>query len=89
MLAATLAKGTTRINNAAREAEIINIAELLNNMGAKITGAGTEQITIKGVKKLHKAEEKDEECIITMSETCINNIIDFLKKSNDNKYLNV
>lgn len=56
MLAATMAKGTTVINNAAREAEIPNIAELLNNMGANITGAGTEQITIEGVKKLHDAE---------------------------------
>lgn len=40
MVPATLANGTTIINNAAREAEIVNIAELLNNMGAKITGAG-------------------------------------------------
>lgn len=53
MLAATMAKGTTRIMNAAREAEISNIAELLNNMGANITGAGTEEITIEGVDELH------------------------------------
>lgn len=58
MIAATLAKGTTIINNAAREAEIVNIAELLNNMGAKITGAGTEEIKIEGVKELHGAEIK-------------------------------
>ncbi len=58
MIAATLANGTTIINNAAREAEIVNIAELLNNMGAKITGAGTEEITIEGVKELHSAEIK-------------------------------
>lgn len=58
MLAATLAEGTTVISNAAREAEIKNIAELLNNMGAKISGAGTEEITIEGVKSLHKAEVK-------------------------------
>lgn len=58
MLAATMAKGTTIINNAAREAEIANIAELLNNMGAKVKGAGTDQITIEGVKELHGAEVK-------------------------------
>ena len=58
MIAATLANGKTVINNAAREAEIVNIAELLNNMGAKITGAGTEEITIEGVKELHSAEIK-------------------------------
>lgn len=58
MLAATLATGTTIIENAAREAEIVNIAELLNNMGAKITGAGTNEIIIEGVKKLHDAEIK-------------------------------
>ena len=58
MIAATLANGKTVINNAAREAEIVNIAELLNNMGAKITEAGTEEITIEGVKELHSAEIK-------------------------------
>lgn len=58
MLAATMAKGITSIKNAAREAEISNIAELLNNMGAKITGAGTDQIVIEGVSSLHKAEVK-------------------------------
>ena len=58
MIAATMAKGTTHIMNAAREAEIINIAELLNNMGAKVTGAGTEEITIEGVEELHSAEIK-------------------------------
>ncbi len=58
MIAACMAEGTTTINNAAREAEIVNIAELLNNMGAKITGAGTEQITIEGVKELHGAQIK-------------------------------
>lgn len=58
MFAASMAKGTTTINNAAREAEIINIADLLNNMGAKIKGAGTEKITIEGVEKLHDAEIK-------------------------------
>ena len=58
MIAASMAKGTTHIMNAAREAEIINIAELLNNMGANITGAGTEEITIEGVPELHGAEIK-------------------------------
>lgn len=58
MIAASMAKGTTHIMNAAREAEISNIAELLNNMGAKIKGAGTEQITIEGVDELHGAEIK-------------------------------
>ena len=58
MIAATMAKGITHISNAAREAEISNIADLLNNMGAKITGAGTEEITIEGVERLHSAEIK-------------------------------
>lgn len=58
MIAASMAKGITKIKNAAREAEISNIAELLNNMGAKITGAGTDEITIEGVKKMHSAEVK-------------------------------
>ena len=58
MLAATMAQGTTRIMNAAREAEISNIADLLNKMGANITGAGTEEITIEGVTELHGAEIK-------------------------------
>lgn len=55
MLAASLANGTTIIENAAKEPEITNIASLLNNMGAKISGAGTEKITITGVKKLKGA----------------------------------
>ena len=53
MLAAVLAKGKTTIENAAKEPEIVNIATYLNNMGAKIVGAGTSRITIKGVEKLH------------------------------------
>ena len=52
MIAAVLAKGTTVIRNAAREPEITNVATLLNSMGAKIFGAGTDQITIEGVKEL-------------------------------------
>lgn len=54
MLAATKAEGTTIIENAAREPEIVNIATFLNNMGANIVGAGTSVIKIKGVKKLTK-----------------------------------
>ena len=52
MLAAVKAKGVTTILNAAKEPEIVNVATFLNNMGAKITGAGTSEITIKGVSKL-------------------------------------
>ena len=55
MLAAVKAEGTTIINNAAKEPEIVNVATFLNNMGAKITGAGTSRITIEGVNYLHKA----------------------------------
>ncbi len=55
MLVAVKAEGLTTINNAAKEPEIVNIASLLNNMGAKIKGAGTSEIKIEGVKKLHKA----------------------------------
>ena len=54
MLAATKAEGTTIIENAAREPEIVNVATFLNNMGAKIVGAGTSILKIKGVKKLTK-----------------------------------
>ena len=53
MFAATLAKGTTIIENAAKETEIINIADYLNKMGAQIKGAGTSKMTITGVTKLH------------------------------------
>lgn len=52
MLAAVKAKGVTKIKNAAKEPEIVNVATLLNNMGAKIYGAGTSEITIYGVEKL-------------------------------------
>ena len=54
ILAATKAKGTTTITNAACEPEIKNVCDLLNSMGAKITGAGTNTIKIKGVTKLKK-----------------------------------
>ena len=53
MLAAVRASGRTVIENAAREPEIIDVATLLNNMGAHIRGAGTDIITIEGVEKLH------------------------------------
>lgn len=54
MFAAVKAKGVTTICNAAREAEIVNIATFLNNMGAHVTGAGTSEIKIRGVKTLNK-----------------------------------
>ncbi|MGI8668912.1 MAG: UDP-N-acetylglucosamine 1-carboxyvinyltransferase [Aridibacter sp.] len=56
MMAAVLANGTTTIKNAAREPEIEDLAELLNKMGAKITGAGTSVMTIEGVEELGEAE---------------------------------
>ena len=55
MMAATLADGVTVIENAAREPEIVDLAVLLNKMGAKVKGAGTGTITILGVDKLHGA----------------------------------
>ncbi len=58
MLAAVLAEGSTRIQNAAQEPEIIDLANFLNTIGADITGAGTSEIIINGVKaeNLHSAE---------------------------------
>lgn len=53
MLASVKAKGKTTIENAAREPEIIDVATLLNNMGAKIRGAGTDIIRIEGVEEMH------------------------------------
>ncbi len=55
MMAATLAEGTTIIENAAREPEVTDLAVCLNAMGAKISGAGTSEITIEGVEQLHGA----------------------------------
>lgn len=55
MLAAVKAKGKTTIENVAKEPEIVNVATFLNNMGAKIKGAGTNIITITGVDYLHKS----------------------------------
>lgn len=56
LMAATRAKGTTTIENAAREPEIVDLANFLNKMGAKISGAGTDTIRIEGVDKLVAAE---------------------------------
>lgn len=53
MMAATLAKGTTVIENAAREPEVVDLAICLNAMGAQVNGAGTDTITIDGVENLH------------------------------------
>ena len=53
MMAATLARGTTTIENAAEEPEIVDLANFLNKMGAKIKGAGTDTIRIEGVETLH------------------------------------
>ncbi|WP_424629163.1 UDP-N-acetylglucosamine 1-carboxyvinyltransferase [Bradyrhizobium sp. SYSU BS000235] len=55
LMAATLAKGTTVITNAACEPEIVDVADCLNKMGAKIVGAGTTRIVVEGVSKLHGA----------------------------------
>jgi UDP-N-acetylglucosamine 1-carboxyvinyltransferase len=55
LMAASLANGTTVINNAAREPEILDVADCLNKMGAKVSGAGTSQIVIEGVPTLHGA----------------------------------
>ncbi len=53
MMAATLAEGTTVIENAAREPEVVDLAHFLNAMGARITGAGTDTVAIEGVARLH------------------------------------
>ncbi|MDH6365438.1 UDP-N-acetylglucosamine 1-carboxyvinyltransferase [Enterococcus sp. PF1-24] len=56
MMAAVKAKGTTVIENVAREPEIVDLANILNKMGAKIFGAGTETMRIEGVDQLHAVE---------------------------------
>ena len=56
MMAACLADGTTLLKNAAREPEVVNLADVLNGMGAKITGAGTDMIRIDGVEQMHPVE---------------------------------
>ena len=55
MMAASIAEGITRLTNVAREPEIVDLADMLNSMGAKISGAGSEEITIEGVDKLHNS----------------------------------
>ena len=56
LMAATLARGTTEIVNAAREPEILDLANCLNAMGARITGAHSGTITVEGVERLHEAQ---------------------------------
>lgn len=56
MMAASLAEGKTIIENAAKEPHVVDVANFLNSMGAKIRGAGTDVIRIVGVEKLHKTE---------------------------------
>jgi UDP-N-acetylglucosamine 1-carboxyvinyltransferase len=58
MMAATLGEGETVLENAAREPEVVNLAELLIKMGARIEGAGSDEIRIHGVSKLHGAEHE-------------------------------
>lgn len=58
MMAAVLAKGTTIMKNAAREPEVVDLANFLNTMGAKISGAGTSILTIEGVNQLHSGSYK-------------------------------
>jgi UDP-N-acetylglucosamine 1-carboxyvinyltransferase len=55
LMAASLANGTTMIENAAREPEVSDVADCLNKMGARISGAGTSRIVVEGVPKLHGA----------------------------------
>jgi UDP-N-acetylglucosamine 1-carboxyvinyltransferase len=56
LMAAALAKGTTRLENAAKEPEVVNLAETLTAMGARIRGAGTDVITVEGVESLRPCE---------------------------------
>src|SRR6267143_301620 len=56
MMAAVLAEGTTVIEGAAQEPEVVDLANFLNKMGAKIEGAGTRRLIIEGVKEVHGAE---------------------------------
>jgi UDP-N-acetylglucosamine 1-carboxyvinyltransferase len=58
LMAATLADGDTVMQNCAREPEVADLADLLNKMGAKIEGAGTETIRVRGVNKLHGAKHR-------------------------------
>ena len=56
MMAATLAEGTTNIRNVAKEPEIVDLADFLNSMGAKVYGAGTDLISIEGVRTLNQSQ---------------------------------
>jgi UDP-N-acetylglucosamine 1-carboxyvinyltransferase len=58
LMAAVLAKGTTVIDNVAREPEIVDLAEMLQQMGAQISGAGTSTMTIDGVDQLHPTDHR-------------------------------
>ena len=58
MMAATLAEGVTTIENAAREPEVVDLADCLNAMGANISGAGSDEIMIEGVERLHGADHQ-------------------------------
>ena len=58
MMAAALADGTTIIENAAREPEVIDLADCLNAMGAKVSGAGADEIIIEGVERLGSADHR-------------------------------
>jgi UDP-N-acetylglucosamine 1-carboxyvinyltransferase len=58
LMAATLAEGETVLENCAREPEVADLADLLNKMGARITGAGTATIRVQGVSKLHGAKHR-------------------------------
>ncbi len=58
MMAATLADGETVIENAAREPEVVDLANALNAMGARVAGAGTDRIVVQGVERLHGARHR-------------------------------
>ena len=58
MMAACLAQGTTVLENAAREPEVVDLADCLNDMGARVSGAGTDTITIEGVERMHGAAHR-------------------------------
>ncbi|MCI4675053.1 UDP-N-acetylglucosamine 1-carboxyvinyltransferase [Candidatus Mycolicibacterium alkanivorans] len=58
LMAAVLAEGVTTIHNAAREPDVVDLCEMLNQMGAQIRGAGTPTLTITGVPKLHPTEHR-------------------------------
>ena len=71
MMAAALAEGTTVIENAAREPEVMDLAECLNKMGAKITGAGTPQIVIEGVESFTAANTPSSPIASKPARSCV------------------